>query len=129
MRRSRQNSTRPSARRASRFGPLLAALLAVFLQAFVVQTHVHAFAFGAPAVERSESAAAENHASDVVGAKHAGACVFCEALRSSGRATLPLAAEISAEHSVAAEASTLAIQLAPFAASHSWRSRAPPHPV
>jgi len=109
--------------RAGRFAPVFAALLAVFLQAFVVQTHIHAFGIAAPAIERSVDGAEDSH---VASAEHERACVVCQALLSSGRALLPSAAEVAPALAVVADATLPALAQAPHVVSHSWRSRAPP---
>lgn len=103
----------------------LVALLAVFLQAFVVQTHVHAM--GAPAsITAQQSGAAHDDTSHVTaGAEHQLICAICQALASSGTATLPSAVKLL----VAVQANTaalVALAIAPDVQSHSWRSRAPP---
>lgn len=125
----RQNATRRTGRRAKSLAPLLAALLAVFLQAFVVQTHVHAFALGAPAIERSQNDTSHAEGVHVVSAHHAAACVFCEALRSSARTILPPVVEIVGERQVLVEAYARALPATPQTVSHAWRSRAPPQAV
>ena len=118
-----------TARRAGKLAPVLAALLALFLQAFLVQTHVHAFALGAPAIERSQDDPAHADDGHVASTQHAAACVFCEALRSSGRSVLAAGAEIAGERQVVIEAEALALPVTPRTISHAWRSRAPPQAV
>lgn len=125
----RQNATRRTGERAKGLAPLLAALLAVFLQAFVVQTHVHAFALGAPAIERTQENASHTDSADVVSAHHAAVCAFCEALRSGGRTILPPVVEIVGERQVLVEAYARALPATPQIISHAWRSRAPPQAV
>lgn len=103
----------------------LAALLAVFLQAFVVQTHVHAPA--APltiAAHQADTAHdADMHFSAT--SEHQLVCAVCQALAASGTAMLPNAAVAQ----IADQTSTLAvvaIALAPRTISYLWQSRAPP---
>jgi hypothetical protein len=103
-----------------------AALLAVFLQAFVVQTHVHAYA--APVSASFELPAHAVHdSSEHVSADsgHQAVCMICQALATAGTATLTSATPIAAVEHVT-EAAMLALSLAPLVHSHSWQSRAPP---
>jgi len=109
--------------RAGRFAPVFAALLAVFLQAFVVQTHIHAFGIAAPAIERSVDGADDGH---IASAEHERTCVVCQALLSNGRALLPSTAEAAPKPALVAVAAPLALPQTPHGVSHSWRSRAPP---
>jgi hypothetical protein len=105
---------------------VFAALLAVFLQAFVVQTHIHASPV-APinlSFERSVNASADDTHVSVAGG-HQRFCAICQALAATGAATLPAAAPLISTDSVGEQA-ILAISLAPRAHSHSWQSRAPP---
>jgi hypothetical protein len=103
----------------------LIALLAVFLQAFVVQTHIHAI--GAPLsigyqqpVEAHDDAA---HATAT--SEHQLICAICQALATSGTAALPNAAvALVAEQSNAV--AVVALALAPRTISYFWQSRAPP---
>jgi hypothetical protein len=101
----------------------LVALLAVFLQAFVVQTHVHGPAPIRIGIERPSADHPELHA--LAGDEHQIACALCQTLASAGAATLPSAASVLAS-GAASTAAIIAIALAPRALSHAWRSRAPP---
>lgn len=115
-----------SARPAGRAATLFAALLAVFLQAFVVQTHVHAF--GNVREAGYEQSIAGNAGSDVH-ATNAGekfGCAICDVLASAGHSTLPEAPDVATEAVASNEATALAIRRAPRALTHSWQSRAPP---
>lgn len=104
---------------------MFAALLAVFLQAFVVQTHIHATP-GAPIVGFERSAEANGgHARVDVAGDHQRFCPICQALATAGAATLPTAASLISTDTVGEQA-VLAITRAPHAHTHSWRSRAPP---
>ncbi|MGH6950878.1 MAG: hypothetical protein ACREH4_08400, partial [Vitreimonas sp.] len=62
----------------------LAALFAIALQVFVVQTHVHAFgvAHAAPAFAQNEAMA---HALDGAAGEAQRSCAFCQALADAGR--------------------------------------------
>jgi hypothetical protein len=99
----------------------LVALLAIFLQAFVVQTHVHGpSAFAAGYEQRADGGQHVEAAGE-----HQVSCALCQALASAGAATLPgntwvLAAER------ANEVAAVALALAPRRHTHSWQSRAPP---
>jgi hypothetical protein len=120
-----RRSDRPVRAAKERSATLFAALLAVFLQAFVVQTHVHAAPI-APinlSFERSVDAGSEAHVS--VANHHQRFCAICQALAAGGAATLPAAASLISSDAVGEQA-ILAIAAAPRAHTHSWRSRAPP---
>jgi len=102
-----------------------AALLAVFLQAFIVQTHIHvpaAIQFASGYEQSSE------HAHDV--SAHATAsdqkvmCTLCQVL-SNGHTLLASPAILLTTTKTNA-ASGIALALAPRALSHFWQSRAPP---
>jgi len=103
----------------------LAALLSVFLQAFIVQTHVHALS---PITQ----AAIERSATTMDGHQHAGlphgpaACVVCQALAANGGATLPETAALHAPQAFAEAAQHGALHVGPRAPTHDWQSRAPP---
>jgi hypothetical protein len=103
----------------------LAALLAVFLQAFVLQTHVHAFVpLAAAGYERtadSASAAVENTAQQELQA----ACALCQA-QSARRALAPSAQPIVIDGGGAFIEPASEVRRVTVAASHSWQSRAPP---
>ena len=105
-----------------------AALFAMLLQAFIVQTHVHpaALAFGA-VIERTEASheAALGQAEVSAPDAHTFGCPLCHALASNS-ATLTDAAAVAHAETARAEATALAIAQAPRAHTHSWRSRAPP---
>jgi hypothetical protein len=115
--RSRQTS-------ASRRASALFALLAVFMQTFVVQTHVHSAPI-APVV--CEQTADGRHADQHVTAadEHQLSCVICQALAASAT-TLPDASVASVAVDPAGEAARIALALAPTTRSYSWQSRAPP---
>jgi hypothetical protein len=140
--RRRQDNAQRTGSRPGRFGALAAALLAVFLQAFAIQTHVHAvgtpvvghaFAIqthihttGAalgPSVERIQGA---DTGDTIVSAIDQAACAFCEALASAGRALLVAAPSVATEPVAAFAPIAFFIADAPRVASHAWRSRAPP---
>lgn len=114
----------PAAKSGARTLFTFAALLALALQAFIVQTHVHAFGGPAAGIERAQADSAD---AVQVSTGHAQtACVICLTLTATGRAALSGAAALSAEHRATYETATLIIRHAPLALAHSWQSRAPP---
>ena len=126
MSRSRRQATATRAQRRPAFA--LAALFAVLLQAFVVQTHIHAPA--APigvAIERVADGA-DTQATHVSAADEhqAFACVVCQALARGNSAVLAAAASSLVATEAISEAATYALPRAPPIAAHPWRSRAPP---
>jgi hypothetical protein len=105
----------------------LVALLAVFLQAFVVQTHLHApgsVAFvgheltGAKASDDSTPHASTSDSNQIVG-------VLCHVPALAVAAPIPGPAAIAATRPPA-DAAIVALSLAPQLHTHSWQSRAPP---
>lgn len=107
---------------------VFAALLAVFLQAFAIQTHVHAFGVAGPSAyaQAAGEAALSSDAVHVTAADHQTICAVCEAFANSGRAALPEAPVIAAQTNAAYETAALEIRRVPRALTHSWQSRAPP---
>lgn len=101
----------------------LMALLAVFLQAFVVQTHFHALAPVSGGYERSADADHEQHVSATD--EHRVSCALCQTLATAGAATLRGEAFVLAAER-ASQAAIVALAIAPRVHTHSWRSRAPP---
>ncbi|HYD72118.1 MAG TPA: hypothetical protein VEF55_03210 [Candidatus Binatia bacterium] len=125
MSRSRHQTGAP---RARRYAFALAALFAVLLQAFVVQTHIHApvAPIGA-AIERvadgSDALIAIVSAPDE---HQAFACVICQTLASAGSAVLTAPVSGLAASEAISEAATYALPRAPPIAAHPWQSRGPP---
>lgn len=115
---------RPRRKRA-RMVFVFAAMLAVLLQAFAIQTHVHAFAAPAAvsAQQSADDGAATEHAS---AADHQTVCIICQALAANGSVTLVDAAHVAAQSNAAYQTAALEIRRAPRALAHSWQSRAPP---
>lgn len=109
-------------RRAS-FG-LLAALLAVFLQAFVIEPHVHAAGPMAAAIAANAGAHdAQQHAT----APHEQtSCLVCQALAAGSGALLAANAATAERPSSATTAPARQLHVGPRTDAHSWRSRAPP---
>jgi hypothetical protein len=122
-----RRSHHPNSRRGARpWATRLATLLAVFLQAFIVQTHVHAIAPLATAgYERAADevpvATLENAAHQEVQA----ACALCQA-QAAGRALSPTSQAIAVENGRNTVEPATDVRRVSVAASHSWRSRAPP---
>jgi hypothetical protein len=105
---------------------MLAALVAVFIQAFVIQTHIHETApFRATAFERAADHEAPGHTHVSATHKQAG-CITCIAFASAGVSLATDAFTLIASLNATTAAATLAIRQAPRAISYSWRSRAPP---
>lgn len=123
MRRSHHPNSRSGARPwAARF----AALLAVFLQTFIVQAHVHAYApLAAAGYERAADEASSATAENAVHQELQAACALCQA-QSASRAIAPTAQALAVENSSTAIEAAREIRRVSVAASHSWRSRAPP---
>jgi hypothetical protein len=101
----------------------LLALLAVFLQAFVVQTHFHALAPVSGGYEQRADTDHEQHASATD--EHRIPCALCQTLASAGAATLPGETFVLAAER-ASQAAVVALAIAPRVHTHSWQSRAPP---
>jgi hypothetical protein len=105
----------------------LIALVAVFLQAFVVQTHVHAP--GTVAVVGHELNVANGSDDSVphVSASNSDqvAAILCQVLAGASAVTLPVPT-VAAEAGRTTNAAIIALALAPRLHTHSWRSRAPP---
>ena len=113
----------------ARAATLFAAVLAVFLQAFLVQTHIHAYG-GVREAGYEQSNQSSDHGN--VHASNAGdefGCAICDVLATAGHSTLPEIGTIATEAVASNETATLAIRRAPRALTHSWQSRAPPIPL
>jgi hypothetical protein len=116
--RRQQSEGRVDARRwALRF----AALLAVFLQVFVVQTHVHALAPQAAGGYETALSTLDDAAdtSQI-------ACALCQAQAESSSVPAPAVLPAVA-HVAAAQTRALEIRRVSVARAYSWRSRAPPN--
>ena len=102
-----------------------AALLAVFLQAFIVQTHIHI-----PAAAQLTSGYEQSSVDTQDVSAHATAsdqkvmCALCHVLSGSNAVLTTPAIVLSTTQSNAAN--DIALALAPRALSHFWQSRAPP---
>jgi len=104
----------------------LLALVALALQAFVIQPHVHAYAeLPALAYEQPAEHTAPGHAH--VDAPHeAPGCIICQALASSGHSTLPDAIALAAYEPAQNVALQVALRDTPRLPLQPWQSRAPP---
>jgi hypothetical protein len=109
----------------------LGACLAVFLHAFIIQTHVEGLSHALAGVERVAGAAdvdpAAPHVYDLAerGDQKA-ACLICQALAGSARAILASAPQPASADTIAAAEALARIRYVRVAPSHAWRSRAPP---
>lgn len=116
-------SHHPNSKSARLWATRFAALLAVFLQVFVVQTHVHA---RVPASAAGYEQTSSVDASHVEAAHHAQvACALCQ-IQASSRALTPSAATLEAVETTSVVEPTIEIRPVEIAPSHSWQSRAPP---
>ena len=100
----------------------LLAAMAMSLQAFVVQPHLHAPSAADLSIETGVSAPSAE-----LSTEHAQlACVVCAVLARTGATPLAHAPQLDAPRHVETADATPAHAAAPRAASHRWRSRAPP---
>ena len=125
LRRSEHRSR--ASRPASRFATLFAALLAIVVQTFIVQTHIHAtLPLANASVEQSVSANDGAHAT----ASHDQAqCAICLTLASNGNTTLAAPAAFIDAHNASNALTAVAIRDAPRIVALPWQSRAPPIPL
>ena len=108
-----------------RFVSTLAALLAVCLQAFVLQTHVDGLAGLGAGVEFAPSNAASAHVTNTTPGK-AIACPICQASATSGATLLFAGPALATAGGGVATESRIALRRGPVVAAHAWQSRAPP---
>ena len=122
MRRGSERQGWLSKLRRGSFG--LAALFAIALQVFVVQTHVHTLAGGhaAPGFTQPANGAAA-HALDIAGD---GQQVCLLALAGAARTLLPGDAEIVCPEGIVFARAASLIRFVAAVPAHSWQSRAPP---
>ncbi|MEZ6024126.1 MAG: hypothetical protein R3C16_12100 [Hyphomonadaceae bacterium] len=123
--------------------PLFAALLALALQAFVVQPHVHAIGPAAvpplqahlhageptdsrPTLTDAERSPLTTNGAHIHAAHIVSACEICIALAASGRAALPDATALTAPAAAPLQPAVAALSTPPRALTHIWQSRAPP---
>lgn len=102
-----------------------AALFAVFLQALIVQTHIHVPA-AIQLASGYEKSADPEHGAAIHGtaSDEAMSCALCQVLSYSQTLLTAPALLLSASRSNTSSA--VALALAPRALSHFWQSRAPP---
>ncbi len=116
----------PAAVKRRRSALVLVSLLAVLLQAFVVETHIHGAVVPASLGVEHQPAGAhptDEHASAT--RAHQVVCSICQTLASSGAATLASASVLVAPQRDVV-AARVALEHAPRALSHFWQSRGPP---
>lgn len=125
MQGSRRSALHDSRRRKAVRGLFtFAALLAVFLQAFVVEPHIHTANPLATAIA-ANAGGHEIH-------QHASLpheqikCLVCQAIAAGVGALIASAGNLVEPVVTSAEAPARALHVAEQAASHAWRSRAPP---
>jgi hypothetical protein len=123
--RSRRRKEFVTSRRHPAFA--LIALFAVFLQAFVVQTHVHAPGSVAVVGHELNGATASGDSAPHVSAIDSDqvSAVLCQVLTAAGAATVPNPS-VTALAERPADTAITALTLAPQLHTHSWQSRAPP---
>jgi hypothetical protein len=102
----------------------LAALLAVFLQAFVIEPHVHtANPLSTAIAANSGSHDAQQHAT----LPHERiSCLVCQALASGPVALLASNAALAEPPRLATVLTSRQLHVGPRARAHAWQSRAPP---
>jgi hypothetical protein len=122
----RRSGLTGAGQRRPRIAVLLTALLAAFLQAFVVQTHIHAYAPLSGAAGYEQSAQADDHGQHATAAHDQRICSICATLAASGNGALPDAVTLVAEHTTTHDAAALHIRAPPAAPLPPWQSRAPP---
>jgi hypothetical protein len=105
---------------------LLAALLAVVLQTFVVQTHVHTYGAVREAGYEQGQTSNDNAEVHLTNSGDKFGCAICDVLATAGHSTRPEANTVATEAVASNEVTALAIRRAPRALTHSWQSRAPP---
>lgn len=121
MRRGSERQGWMSRLRRGSFG--LAALFAIAVQVFVVQTHVHAFGVAHAAFTQNEATA---HALDGTAGEAQRSCVVCQAQAEAGRMLAPAAAQVVHAGGLAFAQAAPDIRFVAAAPAHSWQSRAPP---
>lgn len=107
-----------------------AALFAILLQTFVVQTHIHgAGESGGPTAQIEHWApSGAAYASPIVTTPGGprDECVLCETLAATGASVLAAAWGVILSHDVSTSLPIAALELVAAPPAHSWQSRAPP---
>jgi len=114
--------------RTGRQRPMLTfvALFALLLQAFEVQTHVHAYG-AQPAVAAAADSAHAPPSGQRASLQHRQLlCAVCQSLAATGAAVVPARTTLAMGPAIAREAAAIFLPDAPRALTHVWRSRAPP---
>jgi hypothetical protein len=126
-RRSRRHTEAAAPRTRRRGAFTLAALLAVFLQAFVAPTHIHAprAPLNAAIGQLHDAAGTVSLQSTAVDEHQTVACAVCRTL-AGGNVMLAASATSLVADRIGGEAATYALPRAPPTAAHPWQSRAPP---
>ncbi|MFT3727291.1 MAG: hypothetical protein QM759_05680 [Terricaulis sp.] len=107
---------------------MLAALVAVFLQALVVQTHVDGFAgFGRAEIQLSQHASQNVPALKAPATKPDATCPICQVAATAGRTLLATVATVAARPPTQYAAPLVRVLAFAAQPSHAWQSRAPPH--
>jgi hypothetical protein len=121
----------PERQRKTRKGlAIFAALIAVFVQALVVQTHVDGLAGLAPAAtavrQDGQPGSAPVQVASAAKISADVACPICQAAATAGRTVMPSATVLPLPaHASRADALFSLVSTTPRL-SHAWRSRAPP---
>lgn len=109
--------------RRSTFG--LAALVAIALQSFVVQTHVDGIP-RLPVASVAEAASTGIAQASAPTSETQSDCIACEALATSGRIILAADASVVRAKRLAFNSVPLNTRIVPTPPAHTWNSRAPP---
>ncbi len=106
----------------------LVAIIAVFLQTFVVQTHVDGLSGlqTAAAIERANGSPAPLAHVETGSRDAQQACPICEAMATAGTTVLASAPSLLTAHGLITHEARLPIRLVAVRPAHAWQSRAPP---
>jgi hypothetical protein len=106
----------------------LVALVAVFLQSFVVQTHIDGLAGLVPvvSVERGVSAPPPIAKADPASHDTQAPCPICQALATAGTTLLASGPALVSALGIIAHEARIDIRRVPVRPAHAWQSRAPP---
>jgi len=106
----------------------LVAIIAVFLQSFVVQTHVDGLTGlqSAVAIERANGSPAPVAHVETGSRDTQPACPICQAVATAGTTVLTSGPSLLTAHGVIAHEARLPIRLVAVRPAHAWQSRAPP---
>jgi len=106
----------------------LVAVVAVFLQAFIVHTHIDGVAGFALAAAIERAGGAIYDIAHVAPASHdtQSACPICEAMATAGTTVLASGPSLVSALGLIAHEAGLPIRLVAVRPTHAWQSRAPP---